>query len=391
MWCLINGMTARQLLTIITLMTSHCALAGAQELAVRYFPERIASVVGEPVFVIAEYSNIAGHTVRFDESCLESFKPAFPVKARRTTKFYGCAPGGTGGSCSSRRVELKPDEKLSVRSLLPDGIEPNSPGDFQYEAQRDIRFYATDGSDSEVGRQEVNEAFTVRVVEENENQLRADYGALVADLQSPDLGRSSMALMALIEHPRDFLEPVILEMSENPRTMSMSVEGLKKLGTDAAKHRLAELTDSQYDDESVRQTAATALAELGDRNYCGVMLQLLNLRQGYASQVAVGGAGLLCGDTAIPQLVSLLSASPVRAFEITYALGNTATPNALPPLIELLKNSDADVRRAARDALYTLTHRQSSLRSVPEEYREWTAWWASQGRTARIFSPAECP
>ena len=280
---------------------------------------------------------------------------------------------------------------MSVRSLLPDGLEPNSPGDFQYQAQRDIRFYATDGSHSEVGRQEVNEVFTVHVVEENENQLRADYAALVDDLRSTDLGRSSMALMALIEHPRDFLEPVILELSENPRTMSMSVEGLKKLGTDAAKHRLAELTDSQYDDESVRQTAATALAELGDRNYCGVMLQLLNLHQGYASQVAVGGAGLLCGDIAIPQLVSLLSATPARAFEIAYALGNTASPNALPPVIELLKNSDMGVRRAARDALYTLTHRQSSLTSVSEQYREWTTWWASQGRTARIFSPAECP
>jgi HEAT repeat protein len=74
--------------------------------------------------------------------------------------------------------------------------------------------------------------------------------------------------MALTEHPRDFLEPVILELSQNPETTSASIEGLKKLGTDPAKHRLAELTDSQYD-ESLRQPATTALVELGDRNYCG--------------------------------------------------------------------------------------------------------------------------
>ena len=121
------------------------------------------------------------------------------------------------------------------------------------------------------------------------------------------------------------------------------------------------------------------------------MLRLMNLHQGDTSEIAVLGAGLLCGDTAIPQLISLLSASSDRAFEIAYALGNTASPNALPQVIELLKNSDAGVRRAARDALYTLTHRQSSFTSVPEEYQEWTTWWASQGRTARIFSPAECP
>jgi HEAT repeat protein len=117
----------------------------------------------------------------------------------------------------------------------------------------------------------------------------------------------------------------------------------------------------------------------------------MNLHHGYTSEIAARGAGLLCGDTAIPQLVSLLSASSDRSFEIAYALGNTASPNALPPVIELLNNSDAGVRRAAWDARYTLTHRQSGFTSVPEENQEWTTWWASQGRTARIFSPAECP
>jgi hypothetical protein len=384
-------MMARQLLTILALITSHCALTGAQELAVRYFPERVASAVGEPVLVIAEFTNVTVHALMFDESpCLESFKPVVPVKPTKTSGLYGCRAGGRAGSCGAGIVELKPGEKWSARLLLPDGIGPNSPGDFQYEAQREIRFYATNGSLTEVGRQEINEFFTVRVVEESENQLRADYAALVTDLQSPDGPRRSMALMALTEHPRDFLEPLILELSQNPGAVSASVEGLKKLGTDAAKHRLAELTDSQYD-ESLRQPATTALVELDDRNYCGVMLRLMNLHQGYTSEIAARGAGLLCGETAISQLVSLLSASPVRAFEIAYALGNTASRNALPLVIELLKNSDAGVRSAAREALYTLTHRQSSFTSVPEEYQEWTAWWASQGRTARIFSPAECP
>jgi HEAT repeat protein len=173
--------------------------------------------------------------------------------------------------------------------------------------------------------------------------------------------------------------------------MSASVEGLKKLRTNSAKHRLAELTASQYD-ESIRQPAATALAELGDRNYCGVMLQLMNLYQGYTAEIAARGAGLLCGDTAIPQLVLLLSANPAQIpeYEVAYALGNTASRSALPVLIEMLRNSDANSRRAAKEALYTLTHRQSG-ESLLDEYREWTNWSALQGRTARIFSPAECP
>ncbi|MDP9161900.1 MAG: hypothetical protein M3O09_16945, partial [Acidobacteriota bacterium] len=180
--------------------------------------------------------------------------------------------------------------------------------------------------------------------------------------------------------------------SQNPATMSASIVGLRKLGSDQAKQRLAELTDSHYD-ESVRQSATTALAELGDRNYCSRMLQVMNLRQGYTSGIAARGAGLLCGETAIPQLLSLLSATPagIPSYEIAYALGNTASRNAEPALIELLRNSDADVRRASREALYTLTHRLSDDESIPDEYQEWSSWWALQGKTAQTFGPAECP
>lgn len=386
-------MTELRLLTILTLITSYCTLAGAQELAVHYFPEKTANAVGQPVFVIAEFTNIATHPVRFDESpCLQSFRPVAPVEPTRTTELYGCTAGGTAGSCGAGFVELKPGEKLSARYLLPDGIEPNSPGEFEYEAEREIRFYARDNSYSEVGKQEVSQTFTVRAIQGNKNQLRANYARVVADLQSPDARRRSMALIALTEHPQDFLEPVILKLSRNAGTMSASIEGLKKLGTDQAKHRLAELTDSHFD-ESVRQPATTALAELGDRNYCGLMLQVMNLHQGYTSDIAARGAGLLCGDTAIPLLLSQLSASPAQipALEIAYALGNTESRSAVPALIELLRNSDEDVRGAAREALFTLTHRQSRIESVPDEHREWTNWWALGGSTARIFGPTECP
>ena len=154
-------------------------------------------------------------------------------------------------------------------------------------------------------------------------------------------------LAAFTEHPQKFLEPVILKLSQMPLTIHASTEGLKRLGTEGAKRRLAELADSQYD-ESVRQPATTALAELGDTNYCGVLLHVMNLRQGYSSDIAARGAGLVCGETAIPELVPLLSAAHpgLLAYEIAYALGNTGSRNAVPVLIELLRRSDAAVRRA---------------------------------------------
>lgn len=385
-------MEPRTIITAVVLLVSP-VLAEAQELAVRVRLEKPTSALGEPVFVAVEMTNISSRMVEFadDEGCALSFKPVTAVNHRNHDKLYGCTGGGIAGSCAGSFVQLKPREKLSHRYLLPDEVEPDDIGVFDYTLERQIRFYADDGSHAVINEQEVSEAFTVHIVKANRSQLEADYAPLVADLTSLDPKRHWLAVRALTDHPQDFLEPVILKLSQEPQTMSSSISGLEKLGTDRAKRRLAELTGSEYE-ESVRQPATTALAELGDPNFCDLMLQLMKLRQGYTSEIAARGAGLLCGDRAVPQLASFLVLGPntFPPYEIAYALGNTKSRAAVPILIDLVGNSDVTVRRAAREALYTLTHRPSGEDSTSER-QDWISWWALQGKTAQIFDPTECP
>jgi hypothetical protein len=119
----------------------------------------------------------------------------------------------------------------------------------------------------------------------------------------------------------------------------------------------------------------------------------MNLRQGYTSEIAAKGAGLLCGEKAIPQLVALLSGRPSTfpAYEIAYALGNTGSRTAVPVLIELLTNTDDGIRRSAREALYTLTHRKSNGDDFRADRQDWLAWWGMEGKTAQTFDPTQCP
>jgi hypothetical protein len=386
-------MELNQIIAVVVLMAGSCTLAKPQELAARFHPEKPTNPLGEAVFVVVELTNISFRTVRFDDGpCAQSFTPVVPVKHRISYNLYGCTGGGTAGSCLGSFVELKPGEKLLRRYLLPDGFEPDAPGDFDYTVERHITFYARDGSHKVVDRQEVRDTFTVHAVRANRARLKADYAPVVADLRSRDLVQHGLAVSAITQHPQEFLEPIILKLSRDPQTMVASITALKKLATDRAKHRLAELTASGYE-EYVRQPATTALAELGDTSYCGLMLQLLNLRQGYTSEIAAKGAGLLCGDKAIPQLVSLLVGKPgtFPAYEIAYALGNTRSQTAVPILIDSLTNADPDVRRAAKEALYTLTHRQSDSDDFGTDHQNWVSWWALQGRTAQIFDSTECP
>jgi hypothetical protein len=87
--------------------------------------------------------------------------------------------------------------------------------------------------------------------------------------------------------------------------------------------------------------------------------------------------------------LTIARAEQFPSYEIAYALGNTGSRTAVPILIELL--GDADVRRAASEALYTLTHRQSNSDDPAAERQNWVSWWALQGKTAQIFDPTECP
>ena len=385
-------MALHRILAGVLLLVSP-VLARGQELAVRVHTEKPTSALGEPVFVVVEMTNISARMVEFadDGQCAQSFKPVTAVNHRNRDNLYGCSGGGIGGSCAGRFVQLKPREKLLHRYLLPDGVEPDYVGVFNYTLERHIRFFADDGSHAVINQQEVSEAFTVDIVKANQSRVEADYAPLVADLKSLDPEQHWLAVRAITDHPQRFLEPVILKLSQEPQTMSLSVTGLEKLETDRAKRRLAELTGSEYA-ESVRQPATTALAELGDPGYCELMLQLMKVRQGYTSEIAARGAGLLCGDRAVPQLASFLVLGPNRfpPYEIAYALGNTKSRTAVPVLIDLLGNSDISVRRAAKEALYTLTHRLSGDDST-SEHQDWVSWWALQGKTAQIFAPSECP
>ena len=173
------------------------------------------------------------------------------------------------------------------------------------------------------------------------------------------------------------------------------IPGLARLGTRAAKDKLAGLAWPK-NPESLTQPAIQALAELGDRSYCPVMLDLAQQNAGYSRMIALRGAGYLCGKKAIPLTLRLLnSADQSLRYELAYALGNTHARDAVPILSDFLADRDENVRRAAVDALATLTHRSqepgiASLEAAEQTRRAWMAWWSGYGRRAKIYGPEDC-
>jgi HEAT repeat protein len=226
------------------------------------------------------------------------------------------------------------------------------------------------------------------------SELEAAYDPFLRVLRSPDSAVKDLAIEAVTQNPPPFLEPVILRLADDPRTAAASVAGLERLASRSAKAKLADLADGKFA-EWVRERAIEALGELGDPVYCQLMLDLAREKTPLR-QPALLAAGRLCGPRALPLLFGLLGgADDSQRFSVACALGNTGSRGAVPALIALLADANPGVRRAAADALATLTHRRStaSIRDEQSAHRavfDWAGWWSLHSLTAPVYSPAHC-
>ncbi len=148
--------------------------------------------------------------------------------------------------------------------------------------------------------------------------------------------------------------------------------------------------------EHFRQPAIEALGEIGNPEDCQAMLAIAGENKNYTQAEAYIMAGRICKETALPALNGLLASGGSQLLMgVAGGLANTSSRAAVTPLIGLLSNSDRTTRRAAADALATLTHRTSKYGvgdedSAKQSYTEWSNWSSINGRTAPIYNSDQC-
>jgi len=368
----------------------------AQEITVQFRPEKEEYQVGEPVFLVLDLVNAGSRTIRVSDGvCWTSAQFDIPdAPAPRGVSLYGCEGTGTAGSCLSGARDLRPRQHLNRRFLVEGASRVDSAGIYSVHIDHTTNIYKPDAFAITDSRKTVSNVDVV-VREGTREHLAEAYRPLMQQARSPDPAVRQLALAAITQNPPVFLEPLLLEEADDPNDTRAVIPGLARLGTRAAKDKLAGLAWPK-NPESLTQPAIQALAELGDRSYCPVMLDLAQQNAGYSRMIALRGAGYLCGEKAIPLTLRLLnSADQSLRYELAYALGNTHARDAVPILSDFLADRDENVRRAAVDALATLTHRSqepgiASLEAAAQTRRAWMAWWSGYGRRAKIYGPEDC-
>lgn len=394
---------ASKLILLLPLLIAAPA-AFSQSITARFYPEKQEYVVGEPVVVVMEVTNDSSYAVIVSiDNCGWPDSNDFQVTNARIALDAGhpsCAAWGGGGGCggSSNNYRTGPGAKFERRFVLhgrrDSHFDLSQPGWYHVRAAGRIRVYASDLREGATPV-DVSSEFDIHVRDAYPGELESSYQRFVKDLTDSGY-EPSVAIAALTQNPPKFLETVILSLAESTEgnLRFESVAGLKRLGTPAAHAKLLEMASGP--DEVLAQWAIPALGELANPDDCDAMLKIA-LRERQTNQVlAYMAAGRICRKRAIPVLLRVLSTADVSFLQgIATALGDTESRDAIPPLISLLASPNDWVRRAAEEALFTLTHRPMEDVSTPDAaaktISDWRSWWFMNRESAQVYGPDQCP
>ena len=299
-----------------------------------------------------------------------------------------------GGSCLIVTRQIPAGQTYQKRFLLEGPFELASAGTYHVRATRKQAVGSVETNVLPISVDVQSEFdITLRVPEEGE--LEAAYQPLLNDLASRDLMVRYLAASAVTQNPPRFAEVPILALADDRPLADLSINGLKRLATPAARAKLLQMA-SLSSPESTRQPAIRALGEIGNSEDCEAMLEIAGQNSNYTQAEAYIIAGRICKERAIPVLYSLIpSAGSQLLMGIVGGLENTSSRRAVPALIGLLQNPDRNIRRDAHEALATLTHRIAKYGTADEDsarksYGQWSKWWAANGKKARIYTSDQC-
>ena len=384
---------------MLALLTA--ATLSAQDVEARFATDKTDYLAGEPLFVTLTITNKGGAPVwidfKFSDAPMFCENFTLEVPGAEAPAHWGC---GYAGSLREQFKEIPPSGSIAVRRLLNKQFRLQRTGAYAIHAHTSLVVRNQDLFGSPPIEQfEVTDALRVVLQTSNEGQLKAAFQPLVEDLSSADEMKQGEAATAITVLAPPFLQDVLIEMT-NSKYAYAAVEALRKADTPKTREALASIA-SGSGDSALRVEAINNLGRTGDATYLSVLTQLLASDDKTIQFAAAEAAGVLGGSKAFSQIVALVSSSaaPTRVAGAG-GLGHTRTRQAVPVLIQMLLDSDSNVRQAAVNGLSLLTHRiarygnewsdVTDASSANEVHQRWVRWWSAHGNDSKIHGMTDC-
>jgi HEAT repeat protein len=198
-------------------------------------------------------------------------------------------------------------------------------------------------------------------------------------LSSQDDEIQREAERAIVSGAPPWLEDTIVGMLRQYTSREFALLGLKNLNTARSRGELAKIVQNTSEETEENLTAVRYLAELGDKKYFPMLVEIAKKQPANEGREYVMAAAELGGDDAVPFLQELLGRGDGAArANAVMGLGKTGSRAAVPLLIEALK--DRELGKLAGEGLVELTHRQEG---------DWAAWWVGNSGSAVVFGECE--
>ena len=427
-WTAVHGLGRLRrsaFLLLCLVVTLPAGFTSAQvDATARFALEKNTFVVGEPVFVVFSIRNSGRKILAFAYRSpsrvltpeLEQ-EPAFAVTGRTGRRAFDPAPqpcGGAGGTVVYGSVTLPPGQTHTERWLLNQWARLDRPGNYMLRARRRLPLHAFNPSTQKMSDKPSGYALALNdLTFEMQAAIPGQVEAVLEQyVRQEEEQYSADALLVLSTLPQPFLLDKFRKWVTTPRPPGYAardrkalLEGLARLGSPAAWDVIAEvargdtapiLPGGQAGD-ALRSHAILLLGEKREARFVPVLLEILT----GASESVRGETLRALGFFRHPQANEVLFEnlrSPRASDRVNAVLGlrNLESREAIPALIGVLNDPDAQVRQVANFALRGLTGEKFrlSLRATPQESLRlaelWRAWWREKGSTFTPPRQATC-
>jgi len=414
------------LLLLVVTFTLPCFCAAQVSYVARFSLEREKFLLGEPVFCDFTIKNTGARTIQFTYRSpsrvlnreLEQ-EPRFRVRDESGRALPDPAPqpcGGAKGSAVYGTVTLPAGQTHTERWLLNQWARFPAPGRFRVRAERRLPLLAVDPATGMPSARPVAYAlalneFSFELEPAAQSQLESAFQPYVKLLDDPKTSNKDEAFLVVTTLPQPFLLPKLEGIVNAPAAMQgldrrQVLEGLARLGTPAAWEAILKVargeqrgspprSSDSWADVSLRAYALLLLGEKGDAAFLPPLLEMVSTAPAELRGDVLRSLGFFRNPHANQVLLEKLH-SPDANDRVNALLGlkNLESRDAIPALLAMLNDANAQVRQVANFALQSLTGQKFKLSAKAprgESVRvaeRWHAWWREQGAS---FVPLRQP
>src|ERR1700754_1615869 len=305
---------------------------------VRLNPDKKTLMIGEPLFVAFEVTNLSGEKlcldIRGDYPNKLGRPESFDVRVSRDDGVELPKIRATGLAGSFGCDPIEPGETYKVRFLLPHWVTIERPGSYLVKVRRDMDFSIYDGSVSREPKYsmfaEVEPQLTVVPADENKmGGVINAFGSIMLDASDSRALDSAMALASM----------------EDKRVISYFAEALGRFGNSG----FSVGRDKEF---MISSRSITALARYDDDQAIAALRAAMKSTSDDIRLLVAKALSDCPHRSAITLLMKMQNDSYyfVR-LRVAKGLENVETKEALATLQKLLKDESKDVREAAQESL----------------------------------------